>query len=184
MTIQERFESYEKYRCELEADICALADIGYDPFRFRIKTKIHKQSPDIAQGVNLEGLIGAGDQGIVYGYATDETPEYLPLAQVLARKLTRKLEEVREEGIVKGLKPDGKCLVVLEYEDSKASRVQSVVLSTQHDEKLDVTELRQDILAEVIRPVLDRKLPYSEDDIYINPVSYTHLDVYKRQPLW
>ncbi len=147
----------------------ALADIGYDPFRFRIKTKIHKQSPDIAQGVNLEGLIGAGDQGIVYGYATDETPEYLPLAQVLARKLTRKLEEVREEGIVKGLKPDGKCLVVLEYEDSKASRVQSVVLSTQHDEKLDVTELRQDILAEVIRPVLDRKLPYSEDDIYINP---------------
>lgn len=147
----------------------ALSDVGYPPFRFRVKTKIHKQSPDIAQGVNQGGLIGAGDQGIVYGYATDETLEYLPLAQVLARKLTRKLEEVREEGIVKGLKPDGKCLVVLEYEDGGASRVQSVVLSTQHDEKLDVTELRQAILAEVIRPVLDRRLPYSEEDIYINP---------------
>lgn len=147
----------------------ALSDIGYDPFNFRIKTKIHKQSSDIAQGVNQGDLIGAGDQGIVYGYATDETPEYLPLAQVLARKLTRKLEEVREEGIVQGLKPDGKCLVVLEYADGKASRVQSVVLSTQHDEKLDVTKLRQAVLAEVICPVLDGVLPFSEDDTYINP---------------
>lgn len=147
----------------------ALRDIGYSPARYRIKTKLQKQSPDIAQGVSQGDLIGAGDQGIVYGYATDETPEYLPLAQVLANKLCRRLEEVREEGIVLGLKPDGKCLVVVEYEDSKACRIQSVVLSAQHDTKIDTVDLRARLLSEVIRPVLDRVLPFDKEDIYINP---------------
>jgi len=106
-----------------------LRSAGYTPSEFRIKVRLHKQSPDIARGVNRsEDLLGAGDQGIVYGYATDETPGFLPLALVLARRLTSRLEEVRENSVVSGLKPDGKCLVTVEYEEDEASRIHSVVL--------------------------------------------------------
>lgn len=148
----------------------ALKEVGYSPSVFRIKVKLHRQSPDIAQGVDRsEDIIGAGDQGIVYGYATDETLEYLPLAQVLAHRLTDRLEEVREEDIISGLRPDGKCLAVVEYEDGRASRIHSVVLSCQHEETLTTESLRKQVLSEVIHPVLDGVLPFSEDDTYINP---------------
>lgn len=147
----------------------ALKEAGYSPSVFRIKVKLHRQSPDIAQGVDhSEDIIGAGDQGVVYGYACDETPEYLPLAQVLAHRFTDRLEEVREEGIISGLRPDGKCLVVVEYEDGRASRIHSVVLSCQHEETLTTERLRKEILLKVIHPVLDGVLPFSEDDTYIN----------------
>lgn len=147
-----------------------LREVGYPPPHFRIQVRLHKQSPDIAQGVDrAENLLGAGDQGIVYGYAIDETPELLPLAHVLARKLMARLEEVREEKIIPELKPDGKCLVTVEYENGEAERIHSVVLSTQHDERIKTLDLRKRVYEHVVRYVLEGVLPFDEEDILINP---------------
>jgi S-adenosylmethionine synthetase len=147
-----------------------LFDVDYEPQNFEIEVRLHAQSPDIAQGVDrAENLLGAGDQGIVYGYATDETPEYLPLPQVLARRLTMRLEEVREKNIIPELKPDGKCLVTVEYENGEATRIHSVVLSSQHKESISNADLRKAIHTHVIRPALEGVLPFEEEDIHINP---------------
>lgn len=147
-----------------------LQEVGYLPSHFRIQVRLHKQSPDIAQGVDrAENLLGAGDQGIVYGYAIDETPEFLPLAHVLAKKLMARLEEVREEKIIPELKPDGKCLVTVEYEDGEAERIHSVVLSTQHDERMETSDLRKRVYEHVVRYVLEGVLPFDEEDVLINP---------------
>ena len=147
-----------------------LREVGYLPSHFRIQVRLHNQSPDIAQGVDrAENLLGAGDQGIVYGYAIDETPELLPLAHVLARKLMARLEEVREEKIIPELKPDGKCLVTVEYEDGEAERIHSVVLSTQHDECVETSDLRKRVYEHVVRYVLEGVLPFDEEDVLINP---------------
>ena len=121
-----------------------LFDVGYEPQNFEIEVRLHAQSPDIAQGVDrAENLLGAGDQGIVYGYATDETPEYLPLPQILARSLTMRLEEVREKNVIPELMPDGKCLVTVEYENGEATRIHSVVLYSQHKESISNADLRK-----------------------------------------
>lgn len=147
-----------------------LQEVGYLPSHFRIQVRLHKQSPDIAQGVDrAENLLGAGDQSIVYGYAIDETPELLPLAHVLAKKLMARLEEVREEKIIPELKPDGKCLVTVEYEDGEAERIHSVVLSTQHDERMETSDLRKRVYEHVVRYVLEGVLPFDEEDVLINP---------------
>lgn len=147
-----------------------LFSVGYSPRYFKIMVKLHRQSPDIAQGVDREeGLVGAGDQGIVYGYATDETISFMPLPHVLAERLMRKLEEVREDKTIPELLPDGKCLVTLEYENGEAIRVHSVVLSSQHRKNITVEELRKAILTYVVKPVLEGVLPFDEEDVLINP---------------
>ena len=147
--------------------------IGYtkDEYQFNDKTKVlitlNTQSPDIALGVDKEG---AGDQGMMFGYATDETEEYLPLAFSLAHKLTQRLTEVREKGILKYLRPDGKTQVTVEYDDNnKIKRVDTVVLSAQHDSDIDIERLRKDLLEFVIKDVIPSALLDSDTKYFINP---------------
>ena len=142
--------------------------IGYST-NYKILTYITKQSPDINQGVDQEeGDIGAGDQGMMFGYATNETPEKMPLPIMLSHKLTRLLSEVRKAGAIPYLKPDGKAQVSVEYEDGKPTRVTAVVVSTQHKEGIDLETLRRDVKEHVIKPVLSSWLDDSTV-FHINP---------------
>ena len=149
-----------------------LRDIGYDKQEYGfcaddvgVMVILHEQSPDIAQGVD-EGKgefkeQGAGDQGLMIGYATDETPEFMPLPIVLAHKLTKKLAQVRKQKILPYLRPDGKSQVTLEYCDGKACRAETVVIAAHHAKNVSTKKLKADILNKVIKPVvgklLDRK---------------------------
>jgi len=142
-----------------------LKKIGYDKSEYGfcysdvgVINTLHEQSPDIAQGVDEDkGEFkeqGAGDQGLMFGYATDETPEYMPLPVSLAHKLTRKLAEVRKNGQLNYLRPDGKSQVTVEYVDDKPKRVETIVIAAHHTEKVSMEKLRQDIKEKVIKPVL------------------------------
>lgn len=158
----------------------ALRDIGYNPYAFLIYVYVHKQSADIADGVNraLESrsgdttqysMLGAGDQGTVYGYATDETREYLPLPLVLAHGICKRVDTVRKENVVKGIKPDGKAQVTIEYEDGKPKRVASIVVSVQHSADKDMNTLRSELISEVLHPVF-KDFPFDGDtEILVNP---------------
>ena len=158
----------------------ALSELGYKPLSFLIYVFVHKQSADIADGVNraLESrngdtsrysTLGAGDQGTVYGYATDETHEYLPLPLVLAHGICRRVDTVRKDNVVKGIKPDGKAQVTVEYEDGKPKRVASIVVSVQHSADKDMETLRGELISEVLHPVF-KGFPFDEDtEILINP---------------
>lgn len=148
--------------------------VGYRPEDYDVEVLIHSQSEDIAESVDSPAKAdpdeqGAGDQGVVYGYATDETPEMLPLPCVLAHNITRLLNVARIEGLIKGLKPDGKAQVSVVYEDGIPKEVSTVVVSVQHNENKDLTELENEVKFVVVFAAL-KGIPLSEDfTLLVNP---------------
>ncbi len=142
-------------------------EYGFDADRSAVLSIIDKQSPDIALGVDLGG---AGDQGLMFGYACTETPELMPLPITLAHQLTRRLAEVRKDGILPFIRPDGKSQVTVEYADNEPKAVTTVVISSQHDPDVDVdTRLRESIIEEVIKKVIPENLRSPDIKYHINP---------------
>ncbi len=142
------------------------ASYGIDYKSCSVITSIHEQSPDIAQGVDKNG---AGDQGMMFGYATTETPEFMPLPIVLAHKLTFRLTEMRKKKILPYLRPDGKSQVTVEYENGCPKYVKAVVISTQHSPEVEVEDIENEIIEKVIKPCIPEKYRNKEMSYYINP---------------
>lgn len=143
---------------------------GFDPEAAEIKVSIKRQSPDIAQGVDQNNTIGAGDQGMMFGYATDETEEYMPLSIMLAHRLTKQLEKARKTGMLSYLRPDGKSQVTVEYgNDNQPIRVDTVVLSAQHDETVTHAQIESDLIKKVIKECIPEKYLDENTKFYINP---------------
>jgi len=134
------------------------AKYGFDGDTCAVLTTIDEQSPDIAQGVLLGDDIGAGDQGIMVGYATDETPELMPLPITLAHRLARALATARRDGSIPYLRPDGKTQVTVEYEDGRPVRVHTVVVSTQHHPDVSQKTIREDVITGIIEPSISPEL--------------------------
>ncbi|MEN6413660.1 MAG: methionine adenosyltransferase [Veillonellales bacterium] len=164
-----------------------IRDIGYTRAKFGfdcdtcgVMVSIDEQSPDIALGVDkaLEAkkgqmdaieAIGAGDQGMMFGYATNETPEYMPLTIALAHKLARRLAEVRKNNELDYLRPDGKTQVTVEYVDGKPVRIDTIVISTQHSQDVELATIEKDLIEKVILPIVPAELLDSKTKYYINP---------------
>jgi S-adenosylmethionine synthetase len=142
------------------------AIFGFDYETCAVITSIDRQSPDIALGVDKEG---AGDQGIMFGYAIKETPELMPLPIMLAHKLARQLAECRKTGILPFLRPDGKTQVSVKYENQKPVSVEAIVVSAQHDENITQSELRTEIIAHVIKPTIPEQFLHKDTQYHINP---------------
>ena len=156
------------------------AKYGFDAQTCGILVSLDEQSPDIAQGVNealeaREGqmdeaeAVGAGDQGMMFGYATNETEEFMPLPIALAHRLSRRLTEVRKNGTLPYLRPDGKTQVTIAYEDGRAVAVETIVISTQHDEEVALEQIRKDLIEHVIKPIVPAELLQEDTKIFINP---------------
>ena len=160
------------------------AEYGFDANTCSVITAIDEQSPDIAMGVDqaledrdttcrsekTSSVLGAGDQGMMFGYATDETPEYMPYPIVMAHKLAKRLAEVRKNGVLPYLRPDGKTQVTVEYDSAgRPLRVDTVVVSTQHDPEVTQERLHTDIKEQVIVPIIPEEMIDDETKIYINP---------------
>ena len=150
-----------------------IKEIGYDNSELdidyrtcEIDVNITKQSSDIALGVDIGG---AGDQGIMFGYASDETEEYMPFAISMAHRLSKRLTEVRKTGILPYLRPDGKTQVTVEYEDGQVKRIDTILVSTQHNEDIDMETLKKDIKEKVINEVIPSKYLDENTKYYINP---------------
>lgn len=160
------------------------AEYGFDANTCSVITAIDEQSPDIAMGVDqaledrdttcrsekTSSVLGAGDQGMMFGYATDETPEYMPYPIVMAHKLAKRLAEVRKNGVLPYLRPDGKTQVTVEYDSAgRPLRLDTVVVSTQHDPEVTQERLHTDIKEQVIVPIISEEMIDDETKIYINP---------------
>lgn len=159
------------------------ADYGFDCNTCAVANYIHAQSPDIAQGVDRSfeaqhasddvdelDLEGAGDQGMMFGYACDETPTLMPMPIYLAHRLAERLTKVRKDGIVTCLRPDGKTQVTVRYVDDKPVSVEKILISTQHAADVDIESLRDQLVEQVITPVLDEEgIAWKDADIYVNP---------------
>ena len=162
--------------CEIGYDH---SDKGFDGNTCAVMSSIHAQSPDIAMGVDLsleakngegDGLdIGAGDQGLMFGFACDETPELMPLPISLSHKLAKRLTEGRKNGTLAYLRPDGKTQVTVEYEGDTPVRVDTVVISSQHSEEITTEQIRSDLVREVITPIVPADMMDADTKIYINP---------------
>ena len=150
-----------------------IKEIGYDNENLdmdyrtcKIDINITKQSPDIAMGVDIGG---AGDQGIMFGYASNETENYMPYAIDMAHKLAKRLTEVRKNRVIPYLRPDGKVQVTVEYEESKPKRIETILISTQHNAEISQEELKKDITEKVIKAVVPSNMMDENTNIYINP---------------
>ena len=162
-----------------------IKDVGFDNEKTDIDYKtckvllnISKQSSDIALGVDKsleqkegskEESEGAGDQGMMFGFATDETDEYMPMPIYLAHKLSKRLTEVRKEKIIDYIRPDGKVQVTVEYEKDSQKRIDTIVISTQHNENVDLNKLKKDIISNVVKPIVPEELLDNSTKYYINP---------------
>lgn len=158
-----------------------LAKVGYNPLKFIVFVYVHRQSADIAGGVNkaletrdadtadIFASIGAGDQGTVYGYATNETWAKMPTPVLFVNDLCKRLDDAMHDGTIRDIGPDGKAQVTIEYHDGKPVRAKNIIVSVQHKENKDLDELRREIITEIIYPLLSRYHFPKEAEILINP---------------
>lgn len=149
------------------------SDMGFDWQSCAVMTSIDKQSPDIAQGVDEGAGVdldqGAGDQGLMFGYAVNETSVLMPMPITLAHRLTKRQAEVRKSQVLPWLRPDAKSQVTVQYEDGVARRIDAVVLSTQHDESISYENLKEGVMEEIIKPILPAKMLDANTKFFINP---------------